>query len=157
MQYFGLLKRLTYTPPTGQARAAVISSSTESLSKHSYLLEWTVQSRSPVQSFVLSLRQLGAEEWRVFELEAQPQEREVSKGRYKFTGLEEATFYQVTVATRNEFGLNQPEKMFTFATAGADPVHQPMIVTSSSTTPALSVPLLVMLSIPALISPLSDI
>ena len=136
---------------SGQAREAVITSSTESEAKHSYRLAWSVQSRAPVDQFVLSLRKLGAERWTAVEVEAGPEVRETSHGHYTFTGLEEASVYQVTVASRNEFGLKHPENIFTFATQGADPVHQPMVVPSSS-SPASSVwvSLLVMLSLSAL-------
>ena len=60
------------------------------------------------------------------------QDRHTFQGKYNFTGLDEASVYQVTVAGRNEFGVKQAENIFTFATKGADPVHQPMVVPSSS-------------------------
>ena len=63
------------------------------------------------------------------------QDRHTFQGKYNFTGLDEASVYQVTVAGRNEFGVKQAENIFTFATKGADPVHQPMVVPSSSTPP----------------------
>ena len=98
-------------------------------------MEWSVLSRAPVQNFVLSLRKLGEEQWRVFDIPdftRQQDRHDTYLGKYNFTGLDEASVYQVTVAARNEFGLKQAENIFTFATKGADPVHQPMIVPSSS-------------------------
>ena len=108
-------------------------------------MEWSVHSRSPVQNFVLSLRKLGAEQWRVFDILAEApdasrgRDKHSYRGKYNFTGLDEASVYQVTVAAKNEFGVKPTENIFTFATKGADPVHQPMIVTSSSLSSAPSV------------------
>ena len=93
-----------------------------------------------MQNFVLRLRKLGEEQWRVLDIlsevpdSSRLQERDTYQGKYNFTGLDEASVYQVTVAAKNEFGLKQTESIFTFATKGADPVHQPMIVPSSSSS-----------------------
>ena len=95
-----------------------------------------------MQNFVLSLRKLGEEQWRVFDILSDApdlsrhQDRHNYQGKYNFTGLGEASVYQVTVAARNEFGLKQTENIFTFATKGAEPVHQPMIVPSSTSSPS---------------------
>ena len=98
-----------------------------------------------MQNFVLSLRKLGEEQWRVLDIRSEVpdltrhQDRDTYQGKYNFTGLDEASVYQVTVAAENEFGLTQTENIFTFATKGADPVHQPMVVPSSSPSCSSSV------------------
>merc|ERR1712107_971306 len=60
-------------------------------------------------------------------------EKDTVNGRFRITGLEEASVYQVKIAAENVFGISTPLNIFTFATKGADPVQQPMIVTSAST------------------------
>jgi len=65
-------------------------------------------------------------------------DEDITAGSFLFTNLKEASLYQVKIASENTFGMSNPKNIFTFATKGADPVQQPMIVPSSSSMDGLS-------------------
>ena len=46
-------------------------------------------------------------------------EKDTVNGRFRITGLEEASVYQVKIAAENAFGISRPLNIFTFATKGA--------------------------------------
>jgi len=128
---------------TGHAKEAIILSSTESQEKYSYTLFWQVESKSPVSKFIIYLRKVGDSLWKNYEVDVDVPEfiadddnnnyqKDTVNGRFKITGLEEASVYQVKIAAENVFGLSSPLNIFTFATKGADPVQQPMIVPSAA-------------------------
>jgi len=130
----------------GHAKEAIILSPIESLSKDSYILEWVVQSKSPVSQFEVAVRKSGETEWKTHEVTVDIPEvndsedilgdSEMFEGSLELTGLVQSTLYQLTVASRNMFGLSEPEHVFTFTTKGPDPVQQPMVETESSSSPS---------------------
>jgi len=133
---------------TGLAREAIILSPTESLSQTSYNLEWTVQSRSPISEFEVSVRVAGDTDWEVYEVtvdkpEVAGSEDTLGDWSLELTELLPGTLYQVTVASRNTFGITQPGKPFTFSTKEPDPVHQPMVTKTVSSASRVSLSLLV--------------
>ena len=101
------------------------------MSQNSYMLEWTAQSKSPISQFEVSVRKAGETEWKAHEVTVDIPEvsdndsddtlgdSEMYEGRLDLTGLEQATQYQVTVASRNIFGLSEHGHVFTFSTKGA--------------------------------------
>ena len=116
----------------GKAKEAIVLSSTESPDKHSYNLIWRVESRSPINKFIISLRQVGESQWHNLEVFSTPAaldyvsmfeqnnyEKDVVDGDYTITGLREATVYQIQIAAENAFGRSVPQNIFTFATKGA--------------------------------------
>ena len=105
----------------GLAKEAIILSPSESLSQNSYNLEWTVQSRSPISEFEVSVREAGDTDWEVYEVtvdkpEVAGSEDTLGDWSLELTELQPGTLYQVTVATRNTFGITQPRQPFTFST-----------------------------------------
>ena len=91
------------------------------MSQNSYNLEWTVQSRSPISEFEVSVRVAGDTDWEVYEVtvdkpEVAGSEDTLGDWSLELTELLPGTLYQVTVASRNTFGITQPGKPFTFST-----------------------------------------
>ena len=91
-----------------------------------------LESRSPINKFIISLRQVGESQWHNLEVFSTPAaldyvsmfeqnnyEKDVVDGDYTITGLREATVYQVQIAAENAFGRSVPQNIFTFATKGA--------------------------------------
>ena len=110
-----------YCSCLGLAKEAIILSPHESLSQNSYNLEWTVQSRSPISEFEVSVREAGDTDWEVYEVtvdkpEVAGSEDTLGDWSLELTELQPGTLYQVTVATRNTFGITQPGQPFTFST-----------------------------------------
>jgi len=139
---------------TGHAKEAIVLSSTESQEKSSYNLIWQVQSKTPVSKFIISLRKVGDALWKNYDVvvdipeyvddQDNDYEKDTVNGRFRITGLEEASVYQVKIAAENVFGISTPLNIFTFATKGADPVQQPMIVTSAASSKfSISVPFII--------------
>eukprot|EP00090_Calanus_glacialis_P006041 TRINITY_DN14733_c0_g1_i1.p1 TRINITY_DN14733_c0_g1~~TRINITY_DN14733_c0_g1_i1.p1 ORF type:complete len:241 (+),score=67.28 TRINITY_DN14733_c0_g1_i1:101-724(+) len=124
---------------TGFAKEAIILSPSESVSQTSYILEWTAQSKSPISQFEVSVRKAGDTEWKVHEVnidipDVSESEDTLGDWSLELTGLEPSTLYQAAVASRNRFGLSDKGHVFTFATKAADPVQQPMVTKSSSSS-----------------------
>merc|ERR1711915_98769 len=133
---------------------------------HLYLLEWTVQSKDPVREFIVLIRKTGEKDWQVHTVPVEgksdaehesdsDRDRDMYDSSLELKGLEEGTFYQVTVASRNSFGLSKPGHVFTFSSKGSDPVQQPMVKNKPSTSSTSSL-LLFKLSSVTLISLLSS-
>ena len=111
---------------TGEARPARIVSGAESEEEETYHLVWTVTSKAEVTGYTVSVRQRGEDHgWVRHELgvslnqtEAEADgEAEEYTGELELTNLSPGTTYEVTVATRNTFGLREPGDIFTFTTA----------------------------------------
>jgi len=108
---------------TGEARPAVILSSAESEEEDRYELVWSVASRAPVSSSVVSVRRRGEEDWVRHEVSVgedndtmNATDSEEFTGQLELTDLEPGTTYEVRVATRNSFGLVENGDIFTFST-----------------------------------------
>jgi len=108
---------------TGEARPAVILSSAESEEEDRYELVWSVASRAPVSSSVVSVRRRGEEDWVRHEVSVgednetmNATDGEEFTGQLELTDLEPGTTYEVRVATRNSFGLVENGEIFTFST-----------------------------------------
>ena len=110
---------------SGEARPVVILSDAEGEEEESYHLLWSVASRSEVNRSVVSVREQGEQIWTKHEVEVSANET-VSEtvgedgteysGELELTGLSPGTSYEVTVATRNSFGLVDHGNIFTFTT-----------------------------------------
>ena len=117
--------RLTLIP--GDAKEALVLSSTESPEKHSYQLTWRVESHSPIARFLISWRRVGDEHWRQTSVPVDIPDydnlknfdEDITAGSFLFTNLKEASLYQVKIASENTFGMSNPKNIFTFATKGA--------------------------------------
>lgn len=128
---------------TGHAKEVIILSPSKSGSKTSYRLEWTADSRTPISLFEVAVKKAGQGEWKKHNVivdipDVSDDENVIEEHSLELTGLEPSTLYQVTVASRNNFGLSRHSQIFTFSTKAAEPVHQPMVtkVSSSSSTSA---------------------
>ena len=109
---------------TGEARPAVILSGPESEQEDSYQLVWSVASRAPVNSSVVSVRRQGEELWTKHDVNVSDDNEAVNAteddedytGALTLTDLKPGTTYEVSVATRNSFGLVDHGNIFTFTT-----------------------------------------
>jgi len=109
---------------TGEARPAVILSGPESEQEDSYQLVWSVASRAPVNSSVVSVRRQGEELWTKHDVIVSDDNEAVNAteddedytGALTLTDLKPGTTYEVSVATRNSFGLVDHGNIFTFTT-----------------------------------------
>ena len=105
---------------SGFAQEAIITSAMDGLMNKEYSLHWYSTSRTPVTEFQLSVKKVDMHEWDIYDVEADtPDEGDDYHGHLHLADLQEATLYQVKVASRNMFGFNQPGEVFIFGTKGA--------------------------------------
>lgn len=122
---------------SGLAKAADFKSDWAGREENSYLLEWTVNSYSPVTAFRVDIREEGTTAWK--EYTADP----IEDGAYHYAGklflkeMKGSTRYESRVYARNEEGWNKPEDVFPFATKGAEPKQEGITSSSSSNLAAL--------------------
>ena len=108
---------------TGEARPARIVSSAEGEEEESYHLVWSVTSKAEVTGYTVSVRQQGEDHgWVRHEVSVGLNDTEADGEAEDYTGelelidLSPGTTYEVTVATRNTFGLREHGDIFTFST-----------------------------------------
>jgi len=144
------------TAISGDAQPAVIISPHVSDDPHAFTLEWSAESESEIEQFEVAVRKEGESEWKLHNVIVNLNSNETADNNatdrdneyqadLKLTELEPATRYEVTVASKNKFGLSSHGDLFSFATKGADPapvkpvtekqtpVQQPSVLTSDST------------------------
>ena len=102
----------------------IILSPSKSGSKTSYRLEWTADSRTPISLLEVAVKKAGQGEWKKHNVivdipEVSDDENVIEEHSLELTGLEPSTLYQVTVASRNNFGLSRRSQIFTFSTKAA--------------------------------------
>merc|ERR1712106_1052696 len=106
---------------SGLAQEAIITSAMDGLMNKEYSLHWYSTSRTPVTEFKVSIKKVDKHDWDTYDVEAEtPDEGDDYHGHLHLSDLQEASLYQVKVASRNMFGFNQPGEAFTFGTKGAD-------------------------------------
>ena len=98
-----------------------------------YLLQWQVESKSEVVEWLVMIKKEKSvlDTWDTFNLdnmltmEEEEEEEDATRvsglyrGQYLFTGLSEASVYQVKIGARNDFGWNYFDEVFVFGTKGA--------------------------------------
>ena len=97
-----------------------------------YLLQWQVESKSEVVEWLVMIKKDKSvlDTWDTFNLDnmltMEEEEEEdatrvsgLYRGQYLFTGLSEASVYQVKIGARNDFGWNYSDEVFVFGTKGA--------------------------------------
>jgi len=118
------------TEISGEAHPAVILSPHVSDDPYQFSLVWSAESESEIENFQVALRKEGEAEWQLNEVlingnetdhyNATDRETEY-RAELTLTELEPATRYEVTVASKNKFGLSSHGDLFSFATKEADP------------------------------------
>eukprot|EP00090_Calanus_glacialis_P042234 TRINITY_DN7496_c0_g1_i1.p1 TRINITY_DN7496_c0_g1~~TRINITY_DN7496_c0_g1_i1.p1 ORF type:complete len:508 (+),score=142.78 TRINITY_DN7496_c0_g1_i1:62-1585(+) len=117
---------------SGDAHPAVILSNHVSDHQHQFTLEWSAESESEIEEFEVALRKEGDNDWKLYEVTVKVEGNETNTNdtterdseyheEFNLTDLEPGTTYEVTVASRNKFGLNTHGDLFTFTTKAADP------------------------------------
>ena len=90
-----------------------------------FTLEWSVYSKSVIDMFEVKVRKQGEEKWKVNEVKVKSNEtnRNVTfdgdteiNAKLLLLDLEPATKYEVSVASKNQFGLNSHGDLFIFTT-----------------------------------------
>ena len=98
-----------------------------------YLLQWQVESKSEVVEWLVMIKKEKSvlDTWDTFNLdnmltmEEEEEEEDATRvsglyrGQYLFTGLSEASVYQVKIGARNDFGWKYSDEVFVFRTKGA--------------------------------------
>ena len=98
--------------------------------QHTHTLDWSAQSESEIELFEVAMRKEGEENWKIHEVTVKDESNETNAnitidsvneyhGELLLTDLEHGTSYEVTVASKNEFGLNTHGDLFTFRTKAA--------------------------------------
>jgi len=126
---------------SGLAHTAVFQDNTLSPWLDKFFLEWSSESKSPVETFTVEYRAEREFRWRKREVKAIAKAVNEWQGSITLDGLTPATRYEAKVAARNQFGYNDYSKPFHFATKGAEPRQSPSI--SSGSVSLLSTILLV--------------
>jgi len=110
-----------------------------------YLLQWQVESESEVVEWLVMIKKDKSvlDTWDTFNLDnmlTMEEEKEdatwvsgLYKGKYLFTGLSEASVYQVKIGARNDFGWNYSDEVFVFGTKGADAIFKAAMTAGSPT------------------------
>jgi len=106
-------------------------------------LEWSVVSKSPVQSFSLEYRADREFGWSKREVKATRGDGQWL-GSITLDNLAPATRYEAKVSSRNDFGYSDFSKVYVFATKGADPVQQPSVSGSETLTSTLNIALVLL-------------
>ena len=118
---------------SGDAHPAIVLSNHLSDNPHEFLLEWSAESESEIELFEVAVRKKAEEIWQLYEVIVKGENNETSTnatdeigsdydidGDYRsqlvLTDLEADTTYEVTVASRNKFGLSVHGDLFTFQT-----------------------------------------
>merc|ERR1719225_1694706 len=135
---------------SGDAHPAEILSNTQSDYPHKFALEWSANSESVIDMFEVNVKKEGEKEWKKHEVKVNEKTNKTNEnmtgnseyvGTLWLTDLEAATKYEVTVASKNKFGLNSHGDIFIFTTKAEDhrqsesiysPKQQPSVATSSS-------------------------
>merc|ERR1712106_391019 len=143
---------------SGDAHPVIVLSNHLSDHQHTHTLERSAQSESEIELFEVAVRKEGEENWKIHKVNVKVESNETNvnttvdsvneyHGELLLTYLIPGTSYEVTVASKNEFGLNTHGDFFTFRTKAADPKpvpkqtiegervpkQQPSVSTSSST------------------------
>jgi len=129
---------------SGDATPADILSKHISDDPHMFTLQWSALSESNIELFEVKIRKEGEEKWKINEVEVKKEDNTTitvdNDGKYHgellMTDLQPATKYEVTVASKNKFGLNSHGDLFKFKTKAEEsknaPEQQPSVSTSSS-------------------------
>merc|ERR1712050_302437 len=137
---------------SGDAHPADILSNHISDQPNQFTLEWSAQSESSIELFEVKVRKQGAKEWKNYEVKLKDESNDTSEnlsvdsdggyhGELLLKDLQPATKYEVTVASKNKFGLNSHGDLFVFTTKAEEhklgygkkaPEQQPSVSTSSS-------------------------
>jgi len=124
---------------SGLAHTAVFQDNTLSPWLDKFFLEWSSESKSPVETFTVEYRAEREFRWRKREVKAIAKAVNEWQGSITLDGLTPATRYEAKVSARNQFGYNDYSKPFHFATK--EPRQSPSI--SSGSVSLLSTILLV--------------
>jgi len=107
-------------------------------------VEWTTESKSDIELFKVVWRKQGEDKWDFHEVQMNPENSNETTntstefiddgddhyhGELVLTGLDPATTYEVTIASKNKFGLGAPGDLFIFQTKEEDPVTSTTIET----------------------------
>ena len=118
---------------SGDAHPAIVLSNHLSDHQHQFTLEWSAESESHIEVFEVAVRKEGEESWKLYEVNMKVENNETNtngtneidsdydiandyRGELVLTDLEADTTYEVTVASRNKFGLSSHGDLFTFQT-----------------------------------------
>ena len=112
---------------SGEAAPAVILSSHMSDKTNEFNLEWSVESESPVDMFEVAVKKQGEAKWDLHEVIVDTDNNNTSindtsetdsihRGELLLTNLEPSTSYEVTIASKNSFGMGSRGDIFTFKT-----------------------------------------
>ena len=109
---------------SGDAHPADILSKHISDDPHMFTLQWSALSESNIELFEVKIRKEGEEKWKTNEVEVKKENNTTiaidNDGKYHgkllLTDLQPATMYEVTVASKNKFGLNSHGDLFKFKT-----------------------------------------
>ena len=109
---------------SGDAHPAEILSNHISDDPHMFTLQWSALSESNIELFEVKIRKEGEEKWKTNEVEVKKENDTTitidNDGKYHgellLTDLQPATKYEVTVASKNKFGLNSHGDLFKFKT-----------------------------------------
>ena len=110
---------------SGDATPADILSNHISDFTDKFTLEWSVHSKSIIDMFEVKVRKQGEEKWKVNEVKVKSNETNKNvtfdgdteiNAKLLLLDLEPATKYEVSVASKNQFGLNSHGDLFIFTT-----------------------------------------
>ena len=118
---------------SGDAHPAIVLSNHLSDDPHKFALEWSSESKSDIELFEIAVRKGGEETWKLYEVNMKVETNKTNtneteefvsdydiggdyRGELVLTDLEADTTYEVTVASRNKFGLSSHGDLFTFQT-----------------------------------------
>jgi len=127
---------------SGLAGPADFSSDPAGSDKKSYVLDWTVVSYTPVTSFRVDTRILGTTAWTEHTVTPNPDGAYHFKGKLFLKEIPEAERFEARVLSRNEEGWNKPNKMFNFATLGAEPKQEGVTGGSTTIVPSILIAML---------------
>jgi len=117
---------------SGEAGPAVILSSHISDKTNEFNLEWSVESESPIDMFEVAVKEEGEAKWDLHEVIVDTDNNNTSindtseadsihRGELLLTNLEPSTSYEVTIASKNSFGMGSRGDIFTFKTIAIEP------------------------------------
>eukprot|EP00095_Tigriopus_kingsejongensis_P001599 maker-scaffold317_size209118-snap-gene-0.9 protein:Tk01599 transcript:maker-scaffold317_size209118-snap-gene-0.9-mRNA-1 annotation:"GF16716" len=107
---------------SGLAAPAEFASQAKGFEPEQYLIEWTVQSHTPVEEFLLRFRAHDAQDWEEFRIQPTQESALIYAGKRSLSNLSSASQYEATVQTKNNRGWSRTSQRFQFATFGAEPL-----------------------------------
>jgi len=135
---------------TGHASPAEFKSTALGNKNDSYVVEWTSHSFTPIEDFLLEVKESGGE-WKLWNVTPTKEGPFIFAGKEFLNELKPATPYSARVSAKNGEGWGPPGPVFNFATKGAVPSPAKVTAPGSSATSSSSSIMILLMCISMLI------